>query len=464
MLNTHLRSFRLLILSLLAVSFVGCTTKPDPYRERVDALAAPYIDNGHIVGMSVGLIVDGEQYTYHYGTTHVGKDRLPDDQTRYEIGSISKTFTGLILARGTVEDYWHYEDPVTQYLPDDIDLPVAITLAHLSTHTSGLPRMPNDFAPADMTNPYADYDREKLYATLRSIEMESETGTRASYSNLAVGLLGDTMARERGMSYEAMLKELVLEPLGMRHTSTSMGKLEYAHLAGPHNLGGEPDHRWDFKALAGAGAIRSDIGDMLIYAQAQLDPGSTPIPDAIDLAQMRHTAPDGPSLGNGTGLGWVFMEGEGVLGHSGQTGGFHSFMAFDRPRQMSIVILTNTGNDYGSRFSSDLRKLLLGEEIQPADLPARPQSVPVATEILDRYVGQYQLAPEMVFTITRDGNMVYAQLTGQPTIRIYPTSDTEFAYRAVEARIVFAVDAEGNCKMLTLFQNGRAMEASRIVE
>lgn len=462
MLHQLRSSCRLLAFSFLCIALLGCATKPDPFRTQIDALAAPYIDNGYIVGMSVGVIFEGETYTYHYGTTQVEGETQPNNRTLYEIGSISKTFTGLILARGTVEGYWQLDDPITQYLPDDIELDERITLRLLSTHTSGLPRMPHDFSPVDMTNPYIDYSRESLYTSLRTIEMESEPGTRASYSNLAVGLLGDTMARERGVSYEALLQEMVLEPLHMSHTTIALDPRQAARMAGPHSGDGEPDHRWDFQALAGAGAIRSDIRDMLRYAHAQLDPQSVSISDAIELSQQRHTQPDGPSIGKGTGLGWIFLDGVGVRGHDGQTGGFHCFIAYDPPRGMSIIILTNTSNAYGSEFSSDVRKLLLGEDVEPADLPARAQPVPVAPEILDRYVGEYQLAPQMIFTITRGGKKLYAQITGQPTLRIYPANDTEFAYRAVEARIVFEVDDEGNCTKLTLFQNGREMPAPRI--
>lgn len=470
------RLWTALLLPLLAATITGCASKPDPYRQRVDALAAPYIDSGHIVGMSVGFIVDGEQYTYHFGSTHADKDNKPDDRTLYEIGSISKTFTGLMLARGSLEGHWQLDDPAADYLPDhladDIELPAGVTLRRLSTHTSGLPRMPHDFAPADATNPYVDYDGAKLYETLSTISLESEPGTSASYSNLAVGLLGQAMATEYGMSYEQLLRHWVLRPLDMRSTTISLTDKQASRLAGPHNGAGEPDHRWDFDALAGAGAIRSDLGDMLRYARAQLDPDSTPIADAIKLGQQRHTDPDGPSLGNGTGLGWVFLgdledgTGDGqVLGHNGQTGGFHSFIGIDKASDIAIVVLTNTSNDYGSRFSADLRKLLMGEEVQPAEIEPLPEVFPVEDATLERYVGHYQLAPEMVFTITAEDGKLYAHLTGQPTLRVYPTSETEFDYRVVEARLVFELpEGDGPSPKLTLFQNGMEMVSPRITE
>jgi len=466
------RPLSALLLTLLALTFVGCASKPDPYRERVDALAAPFIDSGHIVGMSVGFIVDGEQYTYHYGSTHAGEASPPDDRTLYEIGSISKTFTGLMLAEGALSGAWHPNDEVSLYLPEEIALPEGVTLRRLSTHTSGLPRMPHDFAPTDAANPYAEYDREKLYATLRTIEMESEPGTNASYSNLAVGLLGDTLARQQGMTYEALLRAWVLQPLGMRHTTVDLDASQAQRLAGPHNGAGELSHRWDFDALAGAGAIRSDIRDMLRYAQAQLDPESTPIAEAIKLSHERHTDPDGPSLGNGTGLGWVFLgdredgTGDGqILGHDGQTGGFYCFIGVDKQNDFAIVVLTNTSNNYGGRFSADLRKLLEGEDVQPAELDPKPEVYPVDNATLERYVGRYQLAPEMVFAITTEDGNLYAQLTGQPTLRVYPTSETEFDYRVVEARLVFDLPAgDGPAPTLTLFQNGMEMVSPRITE
>ncbi|MFI4861900.1 MAG: serine hydrolase [Phycisphaerales bacterium JB063] len=460
---------RLALLILFTASFLGCAAKPDPYREQVDALAAPYVDGGYIVGMSVGLLVDGETYTYHYGTTQAGADQTPDDRTLYEIGSISKTFTGLLLAQGSLEGAWHLDDPVTRYLPGDIELPEGVTLRRLSTHTSGLPRMPHDFAPASMDDPYVDYDTQALHTTLRSITMSYPPGEGAEYSNLAVGLLGTVMAQQRGVSYEQLLREDVLTPLGMTHTTIALSDRQERHFAGPHSADGEAAHRWDFDALAGAGAIRSDVRDMLRYAQAQLDPEDTSLAEAIALTQRRHTDPEGPAPGNGTGLGWFILNTQGgiitAMGHGGQTGGYACFLGFDRANNYAVVVLTNTSNEYNGNFSRDLRALLDGEEVDPADLPARPAPISVPEETLARYVGQYQLAPDMVFTITTDGGKLYAHLTGQPTLRVYPTSQTEFEYRAVEARLVFELpEGDGPATRVTLFQNGMEMASPRIEE
>ncbi|XAM00261.1 serine hydrolase [Phycisphaeraceae bacterium D3-23] len=460
---------RLATLTLLTAAFLGCATKPDPYQDRVDALAAPYVEGNYIVGMSVGLLVDGEVYTYHYGTTRAGEDSAPDDRTLYEIGSISKTFTGLLLARGVVEGDWQLDDPVSRYLPGDIELPDGVTLRRLSTHTSGVPRMPADFAPATMDDPYVDYGTEQMHATLRTMEMSYAPGEGAEYSNLAVGLLGTVMAEQRGVSYEQMLRDEVLAPLRMRHTTIALSDRQERHFAAPHSGDGEPAHRWDFEALAGAGAIRSDVRDMLRYAEAQLDPEETPLAEAIALTHRRHTDPEGPSLGQGLGLGWFILDTQGdiitAMGHGGQTGGYACFLGFDRANNFAVVVLTNTSNEYNGQFSHDLRNLLRGEEVEPADLPARPDPIDVPEETLARYIGQYQLAPEMVFTITTDGGKLYAHLTGQPTLRVYPTSPTEFEYRVVEARIVFELpDDDGPATKLTLYQNGAVMESPRIAE
>ncbi|MEM9416366.1 MAG: serine hydrolase [Planctomycetota bacterium] len=469
MLTPLLSPSRFALLVLLAATFVGCAAKHDPYRERVDALAAPYVDGRYIVGMSVGLLVDGEMYTYHYGSTRAGTDNTPDDRTLYEIGSISKTFTGLLLARGAVEGDWQLDDPVARYLPSDIELPDGVTLRRLSTHTSGLPRMPADFAPASMDDPYIDYGTEQLHTTLRTMTLNYAPGEGAEYSNLAVGLLGTVMAEQRGVSYEQMLREEVLAPLRMRHTTIALNNRQERHFAAPHSGDCEPAHRWDFDALAGAGAIRSDVRDMLRYAQAQLDPEDTPLAEAIALAHRRHTDPDAPSLGEGTGLGWFILDTQGdiisAMGHGGQTGGYACFLGFDRADNYAVVVLTNTSNEFGGRFSHDLRNLLQGEDVEPADLPARPEPIDLPEETLARYVGQYQLAPDMVFTITTDSGKLYAHLTGQPTLRVYPTSQTEFEYRVVEARIVFDLpEDEGPATKLTLFQNGMEMESPRIAD
>lgn len=437
------------------------TRNHDPYRDRVDLLAAPYFDSNNIVGMSVGLLTPEGQFTYHYGLTHAG-GHTPGDHTLYEIGSISKTFTGLMLADGVVRGKYDLDTPVAELLPDPGKLDPTITLRHLSTHTSGLQRLPSNMyltSPGetfDLADPYAGYSEAKLLAFLQAPPMNSEPGAQAAYSNLAVGLLGYVISRQADTDYASQLERRILNPLGMHDTAITLTDGQRTRMAGPHNGDGDPDHLWHLNVLAGAGGIRSSVSDMLVYLQAQLTPESTPLCQAIGLSQQRQTAPNGPSLGQGTGLGWVFVNEGGWLGHSGQTGGYHAIAMFNRQEQIALVILTNTANDYSEDLANRLVKLLTTGQAEPADFPA---PISVAPAVLQRYAGSYAMGLAGVMEITARGDRLYAQLANQPRLRVYPESPTRFNYRAVEATLEFILDPAGEIKQLKLYQNGMIITA-----
>lgn len=440
--------------------------KHDPYRDRVDQLTAPYIDSDNIVGLSIGLLTPEGRFTYHYGLTRAD-GRTPNDHTLYEIGSISKTFTGLLLADGAVRGRYALDTPVATLLPDPGKLDPAITLRQLATHTSGLQRLPSNMylsGPGEMFNladPYAGYSEAKLLTFLQAPPMNSEPGAQAVYSNLAVGLLGYALAQQAGADFASELERRVLNPLGMHDTAIALTDDQRSRMAGPHNGDGDPDHLWHLNVLAGAGGIRSSMSDMLVYLQAQLAPESTPLHQAIVLGQQRQTGPNGPSLGQGTGLGWIFVGQDGWLKHSGQTGGYHAVAMFNREAQIALVILTNTANNHSEDLANRLVQLLITGQAEPIAFPA---PVAVAPAVLQRYAGSYAMGLVGVMVITAEGDRLYAQLANQPRLRVYPESQTRFNYRAVEATLEFVLDPDGEVKQLKLYQNGMIITAARLAQ
>jgi CubicO group peptidase (beta-lactamase class C family) len=334
-----MKRYFLLFCLLLPIAVPAQEALPGALTKNIQAR----IDNGHSPSIAVGIIdAEGPRY-YFFGTKTIGGAPV-DEHTIYEIGSISKTFTGILLAKMVEEGKVSLDDPVQKYLPESVRMPKwkgqEITLGHLSDHTSSLPRLPANLAPADISNPYADYKVEDLYAFLNSYELPRAIGSAFEYSNLAQGLLGHVLARSSGKSYEELVIEYIAEPLEMKETKIELDGQMQKDLAPGHSQGVQVPN-WDIPTLAGAGALRSSLHDMLIYLSANMGMKETDLYPAMQLShQSRHTKQGN----NKVGLAWVISKGsEGdIIWHNGGTGGYRTFAGFVKETGKGVVVLTNS--------------------------------------------------------------------------------------------------------------------------
>ena len=262
--------------------------------------------------------------------------------TMFEIGSLTKLFTGLLLADMAAKREVTLDDPVRRYLPagtlaDNGNRP--ITLRDLASHISGLPRLPTNISPGDQADPYADYDEAKMFAFLKTYVPTRLPGAQFEYSNFGAGLLGYILGRAAGRPYVELLSDRILRPLGM--TETCIGRCTNRALAEPHDAGGKAVKPWSFDSLAGAGAIRSSAADMARFAGALADPPEALKP-AVDLMLAKRT-PIGGKRGIGLAIFTVpTTEGE-ILFHDGATAGSQSSLAVNRKSRRAVVVLTNSG-------------------------------------------------------------------------------------------------------------------------
>jgi CubicO group peptidase (beta-lactamase class C family) len=301
-------------------------------------------------GMVVATLeADGTASMAAFGDPGPGAKPLDMDSV-FEIGSITKVFTSLLLAdmadRGEVK----LDDPVAMHLRAGTRVPERngrkITLIDLSTQSSGLPRLPDNMHPANPLNPYADYSPEQLFEFLGRYQLPRDVGAEFEYSNLGVGLLGQALSMRAGKSYEALVRERILEPLHMDHTGVTLTPWMQEHLARGHAAGGGLVPNWDVPALAGAGALRSTMSDMLKFAKANLDDSGGRL---SRLLRQTHAIrrPAGPDMS--IGMNWLVrrINGHDVTWHNGGTGGYRTWIGFDTARHVGAVVLTNSalGND-----------------------------------------------------------------------------------------------------------------------
>ncbi|MGD2123689.1 MAG: serine hydrolase domain-containing protein [Gemmatimonadota bacterium] len=316
-----------------------------PDEEAVRRILSERVALGRNPGIVVGLLDSLGPRVVTAGVS--GRDGvILDETTVFEIGSATKVFTAAVLEgmvdRGEVQ----FEDPVAQYLPRHVEVPREaereITLLDLATHRSGLPRMPLNFYPEDLKNPYADYTVEEMYAFLSGYELERGIGSEWEYSNLGMGLLGHALSRKAGMSYERLVRNMILDPLDMDDTGIHLAPPAVAPFAQGHNALAEPTPNWDFPTLPGAGALKSTARDMLTFLAANLVDEEGPIFMALRRTHEVRIPDIQPGLS--MALGWLVnkrFEDRPVIWHNGGTGGFHSFIGLDPMGRKGVVVLTN---------------------------------------------------------------------------------------------------------------------------
>ncbi len=318
--------------------------RPGPLSERT---------NG---GVAIGVVQRGVRRVFTFGTAK------PD--SIFEIGSITKTFTGLLLARMVAKGEAKFDDAVRELLPQGaVPKPEGpeITLLDLAIQHSGLPRMPNNFHPADPHNPFADYRPANLYQFLASHGVAKPAAPQFVYSNVGVGLLGHALANRSGKSFAVLLQQEIAGPLGLNDTAISLTPEQQGRFIQGHDAEYRLARAWELDALAGAGAIRSTAADMLTYLEAQLHPEKFP---ALALA-IRHTHELRADAipGMRIGLAWLYVAKDGFYWHNGGTGGFSSYAFFDPKNDCAGIVLFNSTvvGGFADRLGAHVRQRLVGE-------------------------------------------------------------------------------------------------------
>lgn len=384
----------------------------------------------------------------------------PPEQVIFEIGSITKVFTGLLLAQATLDGKAALTDPIAKFLPADLTLDpavAAITLEQLASHTSGLPRLPDNLAPADPMDPYADYDEARLHAFLRSYKVEKPAPQPAEYSNLAVGLLGHLLSRAYGLSYEELVASKITRPLGLSDTVIELTPEQQARFATPHS-GSIAVKPWRLGSLQGAGALRSTAADLAKFVQALADPQS-PVAPAWQIARKEH-APFGTR--GQVGLGALALEhsGDTIHHHGGGTGGFRSYFEISGQTGRGVVVLMNNDAPEASGLvASALRPRA------PAGTAAETAQVSLSAAQLTEFAGVYEIDGRARFTaVVDDAGQLRIRLTGQPFLPVTPAGENRFAAKAFGAEFQFSRDSQRAVASLTLHQGGREVPARRTTD
>jgi len=333
--------------------------KLTPLDNEVDKAVTDFFSDPNNVGAVVAVVKADGVFYYHYGEAKKGQGILPGNNTIFEIGSISKTFTGTLLAQAVLDKKISLDDDIRNYLPAacaklELDgKPVLVK--HLSNHTSGLPRLTDDLGTTpgyDENDPYKHYTKEMYFNYLSRVKLESVPGTKQEYSNTAVAILGIILQKVYGQTYEQLLAKYIANPLKMGNTSTFVPGKQLANFATGYANGAVTSH-WNLADTNPAGGIRSTLADMVLYLKANMA-DATP---AIALSH-KETFKEGE---DSIGLGWFLYptKGDILIWHNGGTGGFTSYTGHLKDKKAGVVVLTNSASQNGpDRIGTSILKFL----------------------------------------------------------------------------------------------------------
>lgn len=390
----------------------------------------------------------------------------PDDAPRicansaFEIGSVTKTMTAALLADLIEQGRASLDDPLSEYLPRDIQVPVfegqPILLRHIVTHTSGLPALPSRMGAAgatDPADPYARLDDAALLASLADVELSRAPGTQFEYSNFASMLLSYAVAKGAGQDYETLIHRRLFAPLKMDRAYVERAPADVRAAKG-HSSNGQPVPAWNFGVnLAGVGGVRATLDDMAKYVQAQLGQARVPIAKALRLSQQRVS--EQPPMA----MNWMLLSvAERVVHlHEGATGGFSAFVAFDRERQRGVAILSDT-----SWISTGGLQGLGLHLVDDGFPPGKPRKrVPAPAELLDQLAGQYQIAGGLKMELRRKDDALVIHPQGQREYAMAFDDAGDFYPLEFDALLHPQRKADGSYAF-TWRQSGAALPATRV--
>ncbi|HEX4941535.1 MAG TPA: serine hydrolase domain-containing protein [Actinomycetota bacterium] len=326
---------------------------------------------GRRPGLLVVSATDGDD------SASASRGPLPDppcapERAVFEIGSITKVFTSLLLAIAAERGELGVDDPLVEHLPGGTRVPMRdgrpIRLIDLATHRSGLPRLPPGFllhALRHRDDPYARLSMEDALAALGKTRPRA-AGERFRYSNYGAGVLGIALAHAAATDYEALVRERITTPLGLRDTVITLSEDHRSRLAAGTKGWGGPAGLWAIPGLTGAGALRSTAADLLTFIRAQM--GTLPnVPEelaaAIRSSHQARAAGGRLTPGMRVALGWLLV-GIGrqkvqIVMHNGGTGGYRSFAGWAPDGRHGVVVLSanvRSVDGIASRLLLDLER------------------------------------------------------------------------------------------------------------
>jgi D-alanyl-D-alanine-carboxypeptidase/D-alanyl-D-alanine-endopeptidase len=426
--------------------------------DKIRAILADRIDRDReSVGMVVGVIdLQGRRIVSH-GSFGLTNKRLPGGDTIFGIASVSKAFTGLLLADAVRRKEVKLTDPAALHLPKEIRLPERngrkITLIDMATHTSGLPHdLPPELRTVALAKP-AREARDVMYDYLSGWTLPTDIGTTWSYSNLEYGLIGIALEQRTGLSYDMLLRTRILDPLRMDDTAISLSPAQWERRAHPHTAELKPAPEWS-KPWS-ISVLQSTANDLLTFLGAAS--GLSPSPLAPAFAGMLDVRRPAPTLGRGAeqALGWYLhpLNGRPIIAHSGSGGGFGATALYDPALKTGVVLLSN---------AESLWEDVAAHVLRPSRPLARKKpALVLADAVLDAHTGRYVDSTRAAWTVVREPTGLVLRHPQGYRVPLTPESETHFSVQGFPTLFVDFHRAAGKSASLAWTLGGEKIEAKR---
>jgi CubicO group peptidase (beta-lactamase class C family) len=446
-----------LALCLLFVAQVSAQTAASPPAQEIAGKVEEYINAAMRVNRFSGAVLlarDGKPIVSRgYGMANIEHGVANTSQTVFRLGSVTKQFTGMAIVLLQERGKLSVNDPICKYLSDCPQAWQPITIKNLLTHTAGIPNY-TEF-PDFMKTAAAETTAAELTNRFRDKPLQFALGEKYAYSNSGYYLLGTIIERASGKSYADFLQENIFTPLGMKHSGydnpvriiknraagyarTSDGFINAAPIS--------------MSTAYAAGALYSTVEDLLLWDQAlyteklvsrkSLDEAFTPFKS---------------NYGYGWSIGKRYDR--QVIAHGGGIFGFSSYIARYPADRLTVIVLSNVEGAPSGEIANNLAAIVFGAKYE---IPAERKEIQVAAKTLEKYVGQYQLTPQLVLNVSLENGKLLAQVSTQPKLELFAESETVFFFKTVNAQVTFVVNAQGEVTGLVFRQGGADIPAKKI--
>lgn len=441
----------LLLLTTLFTVHISSYAKD--YRKEIDSALTTFSKQGKFNGSALVTQYGSMILEKGYGYKDLKQKTLNDSNTIYQIGSVTKTFTSTMILMLQKQGKLNVKDKLSKYYPD---FPEGndITLENLLTHTSGIFNYTDDSAFM-AKEPFKHHSKAEMMQYFKDHAIQFAPGSKFGYSNSNYSILGYIIEDVTGKSYFSALREMILTPLGMKHTGCDFAGLKDKNKAtGYYAIDGNRGMiapKVDSSVSFAAGGIYTTVGDLNKWAVAMLHNQLITKADwqiATTINQENY------------GYGWMIGDNYGRVS-IGHNGGVHGFIAnlFMTPDDASVIVLLS--NDMGNDLSAIRRTISAIINDKEYQLPVGHREIKMATNQLQEYAGNYELAPGFVMKVFMDGNSLMGQLPGQNAFQLYPAAPNEFFLKVTDAELRFLRDKNNKVERVLLKQNGRAIPGVR---
>jgi CubicO group peptidase (beta-lactamase class C family) len=419
---------------------------------RLEQVAQSYAARGQFMG-SV-LVARGEEILLNqgYGSANLEWEISNTPRTKFRLGSVTKQFTAAAILLLEEQGKLNVDDPVQKHLPDAPSAWDGITIRHLLSHTSGIPNFTS--FPEYRTWQLSASTPEQSVARFRDKPLEFKPGEKWAYSNSGYLLLGYLIEKISGQSYAQFLQESIFTPLGMKDSGVDSNSEIIPRRAAGYTPSPKGPQHAGFIHMSiphAAGALYSTTDDLLRW-QRGLFGGTVLKEDSL----KKMTTPVLNQYGYGVGVRTV--KGRRSIEHGGGIEGFNTFLAYYPETRLTVVVLANLNGNAPQEMAGLLAAVAHGETVQ---LQTERKETTVAPQVLEKYVGTYELSPAFRIAVTMEGAQLMAQATGQPKFPVFAESESRFFLKVVNAQIEFFRDSAGTVTHLVLHQGGREIKGVR---